>query len=79
MSDTQPIDLNSASLGIGRHVSGLADPFNGHIDEFRLSHVQPSDGWIETTLVRSPWRVPRNRRARMASRHRWQALVWSSA
>ena len=49
MSDTQPLDLNSNSLGIGRHVSGLADPFNGHIDEFRISHVQRSDGWIETT------------------------------
>ena len=49
MSDTLPIDLNSASLGIGRHVSGIADPFNGHIDEFRISHVQRSDGWIETT------------------------------
>jgi Concanavalin A-like lectin/glucanases superfamily len=36
MSDTLPIDLNSAVLGIGRHVSGIADPFNGHIDEFRL-------------------------------------------
>jgi hypothetical protein len=45
----QPVDLNSASLGIGRHVSRLADPFNGHIDEFRLSQVQRSDGWIETT------------------------------
>jgi hypothetical protein len=30
-------------------VSGLADPFNGHIDEFRIAHVQRSDGWIETT------------------------------
>jgi hypothetical protein len=30
-------------------VSGLADPFNGHIDEFRISHVQRSDGWIATT------------------------------
>jgi hypothetical protein len=49
MSDTLPIDLNSASLGIGRHVSGVADPFNGHIDEFRIAHVQRSDGWIETT------------------------------
>jgi hypothetical protein len=48
-SDTQPIALNSAPLGIGRHVSGIADPFNGHIDEFRISHVQRSDGWIETT------------------------------
>jgi hypothetical protein len=27
MSDTLPIDLNSAALGIGRHVSGIADPF----------------------------------------------------
>ena len=49
MSDTLPIDLNSAALGIGRHVSGSADPFNGHIDEFRIAHVQRSDGWIETT------------------------------
>jgi MSHA biogenesis protein MshQ len=49
MSDTQPLDLNSNPLGIGRHVSGIADPFNGHIDEFRISHIQRSDGWIETT------------------------------
>jgi hypothetical protein len=28
---------------------GIADPFNGHIDEFRIAHVQRSDGWIETT------------------------------
>ena len=39
MSDTLPIDLNSAALGIGRYVSGIADPFNGHIDEFRIAHV----------------------------------------
>jgi hypothetical protein len=49
MSDTLPIDLNAAALGIGRHVSGIADPFNGHIDEFRIAHLQRSDGWIETT------------------------------
>jgi hypothetical protein len=30
-------------------VSGIADPFNGHVDEFRIEHVQRSDGWIETT------------------------------
>ena len=48
-SDTQPIDLNAAALGIGRHVSGIADPFNGHIDAFRIAHVQRSDGWIATT------------------------------
>jgi hypothetical protein len=49
MSDKLPIDLNAAALGIGRHVSGIADPFNGHIDEFRIARVQRSDGWIETT------------------------------
>jgi len=49
MSDTQPLDLNSNPFGIVRHVSGIADPFNGHIDEFRISHVQRSDSWIQTT------------------------------
>ena len=49
MSDTQLLDLNSNQLGIGRHVSGIADPFNSRIDELRISHVQRSDGWIETT------------------------------
>ena len=29
MSDTLPIDLTSAALGVGRPVSGVADPFNG--------------------------------------------------
>jgi Concanavalin A-like lectin/glucanases superfamily len=29
MSDTAVISLNSAPLGIGRHTSGVADPFNG--------------------------------------------------
>ena len=48
ISDTLPLNLNSNPLGIGRHVSGIADPFKGHIDEFRISHVQRSDGWIET-------------------------------
>jgi hypothetical protein len=24
-------------------------PFNGRIDAFRISHVERSDGWIETT------------------------------
>jgi len=49
MSDTLPINLNSAALGVGRHASGIADSFNGHIDEFRIAHVQRSDGWIATT------------------------------
>jgi hypothetical protein len=43
------ISLNSAPLGIGRHASGIADPFNGHIDEFRISRLQRSDSWIATT------------------------------
>jgi hypothetical protein len=30
-------------------LSGIADPFNGHIDAFRTAHVQRSDGWIATT------------------------------
>jgi hypothetical protein len=30
-------------------VSGIADPFAGHIDAIRIAHVQRSDGWIETT------------------------------
>jgi hypothetical protein len=34
MSDTQPIDLNSAALGIGRDVSGIADLSNGRVDAF---------------------------------------------
>ena len=42
----------NATTSIGRHVSGIADPFNGHIDEFRIAHVQRSDGWIETTWIR---------------------------
>src|ERR671918_2648006 len=73
------------ALGIGWHVSGIADPFNGQIDEFRIEHVQRSDGWIETTWnnMSDPGAFavagPKSRKAGMASRHRWQALVWSSA
>jgi Concanavalin A-like lectin/glucanases superfamily len=83
MSDTLPIDLNSAAVSIGRHVSGIADPFNAHIDEFRISHIQRSDGWIGTTWnnMNDPAAFavagPRSRTA--ASRHRWPALGWSSA
>ena len=28
---------------------GVADPFSGYIDAFRISHLQRPDGWIETT------------------------------
>jgi hypothetical protein len=30
-------------------VSGIADSFSGHIDEFRIFLVRRSDGWIATT------------------------------
>jgi hypothetical protein len=30
-------------------LSGVADPFNGRIDESRIAHAQRSDGWIQTT------------------------------
>jgi hypothetical protein len=49
VSNTPPIDLNSTALGIGGHASGIADPFNGHIDEFRIARIQRPDGWIVTT------------------------------
>ena len=39
----------SRPLASGGDVSGIADPFNGHIDDFRIAHVQRSDGWVETT------------------------------
>ena len=47
---------------------------NGHIDEFRISHVQRSDRWIGTTWnnINNPGAFavagPRSRKA--ASRHR---------
>jgi hypothetical protein len=39
--------------------SGIADPFNGHIDEFRIAHVQRSDGWSEDISRQVP-RLPEN-------------------
>jgi hypothetical protein len=42
MSNTPTIKLSS--LRIGQHVSGTADSFNGHIDEFRISQIQRTDG-----------------------------------
>jgi hypothetical protein len=39
----------NATTSIGRHVSGIADSFNGHIDPLRIAHIQRSDGWIATT------------------------------
>jgi hypothetical protein len=43
-------------------MSGIVDPFNGHIDEFRIALVQRYDGWIETT-----WYIMTNRGASAAA------------
>jgi hypothetical protein len=40
-------------------VSAIVDPFNGHIDEFRIAHVQRSDGWSEDISRQVP-RLPEN-------------------
>jgi Concanavalin A-like lectin/glucanases superfamily len=78
MSDTQPLDLNSNPLGIGRHVTGVADPFNGHIDAFRISHIQRSDGWIQTTWYNmsdpGAFAAAGTEEQKAASRHRLPAL-----
>jgi hypothetical protein len=86
MSDMLPLDLNADALGVGRHVSGIADPFNGHIGAFRIAHVQLSDGWIEITwndmgdagaFVAAGAEAQKG--GEVASRHYWQALRSSSA
>jgi len=41
-----------------RHVSGIADPFNGHIDALRITHVQRSDGWSGRGISRQVPRLP---------------------
>jgi MSHA biogenesis protein MshQ len=83
MSDTLPIDLNSASLGTGDTQTSVVDPFNGYIDEFRITHVERSDGWIETTWnnMSDPgaFAVAGAEEQEAASRHRWHAPVRSSA
>ena len=66
-------------------MSGIADPFNGHIDAFRIAHVQRSDGWIATTWnnMSDPGAFAaagaEEQEAGVASRDRSQALVWWSA
>jgi len=78
-SDTLPIDLNSAALGIGRHVSGIADPFNGHIDEFpdlphpalrRLARDYQEQHERPRRVRRGSRRGAGKRRAATACRHR---------
>ena len=55
----------------------------GHIDEFRLAHVQRSDGWIETTWnnMSDPgaFAAAGSEEQEAASRHRLPAPVWSVA
>jgi hypothetical protein len=39
--------ITAQDLGVQKGLQtrqGIADPFNGNIDEFRISHVQRSDG-----------------------------------
>jgi hypothetical protein len=89
-----PLQLSSAAAyhrflrtrrvhGIGRHVSGIADPFNGHIDAFRISHIQRSDGWIETTWnnMSDPgaFAAAGAEEQKAASRRRLPTSEWSSA
>jgi hypothetical protein len=60
-------------------VNGVADPLNGRIDDFRISHVQRSDGWIATSWnnmsALGAFAVAGARSREAATRHRWQALV----
>ena len=76
MSDTLPIDLNSAALGIGRHVSGITDPFNGHIDEFRIAHIPALRRLDRDRLEQHerPRRVRRGR-GRGGTWRRWRAAA----
>ena len=48
-ASSAPTTRMSAATTSAFDGSGIADPFNGHIDEFRISHVQHSDDWIATT------------------------------
>jgi hypothetical protein len=66
-------------------VSGIADPFIGHIHEFRIAHVQRSDGWIETTWnnVGDPGAFAaagaEEQEGGAGTRHPLPAPAWSSA
>jgi phosphoenolpyruvate carboxylase len=81
-SNAIQITIQDLRIQACARVTGPADPFNCHIDEFRIVHVQRSDGWIATTWNNmsdpgaSQRREPRSRKA--ASRHRSPALGWSS-
>lgn len=48
MSDPQPLDLTQTPR-YRSYVTGIPGPRNGHIDEFRIAHVQRSDGGIDIT------------------------------
>lgn len=43
------ITMQAFQVRARARVSGVADPCNGRIDEFRIVHVQGSDDWIATT------------------------------
>jgi hypothetical protein len=64
-------------------VSGIADPFNGHVDAFRISHVQRSDAWITTIYnnMSDPgaFAVASAEEQEGGDRHRLPAPAWTSA
>jgi hypothetical protein len=43
------IQIANQNFRAHAHVSSAAEPFKGHIDEFRIAHVKRTDGRIETT------------------------------
>jgi hypothetical protein len=53
-------------------VSGIADPFSGHIDEFRIPHIQRSDGWIEHRGHRDSTEARPARLVAVFARGRWR-------
>jgi hypothetical protein len=64
-------------------VSGIADLFDGRIDEFRIAHVQRSDGWIATTWINmsdpGAFAAAGAEEQEGGEPHRLEALAWSSA
>jgi hypothetical protein len=50
-------------------LQGIADPFNSHIDEFRISHIQRSDG--DHLEQHEQPRCVRSGRGRGAGRRGW--------
>jgi len=43
------LQAGTSDMGIGEEISGTADPFDGLIDEIRISTLKRSDAWITAT------------------------------